>query len=186
MLYVSIDGLSQRCTTGTYILFNAFKRFTFDCTYTGSLGDVLYSRADISFNGRFIQEYDSNNIEFSFAVNADKMCVIAPAAERIPQWMAIFKCFNVYVWALLPIVTGICGGFWYILKQWDRHIHCYLGHSKKSDLCMVMQQIWNVMLGAITPMPRRLMERILVGSCLMANLIIVGAFQVGISMLNPG
>lgn len=135
-------------------------------------------------NGRFIQEYDSPEIEFLFTVSADKMCVIAPAAERIPQWMAIFKCFNVYVWILLPVVTTLCGGFLFILKLWGRSKRKFTGINDSFSFGSVMVQIWVIMMGGTTDLPARTMERAFVGSCLLTNVIIIGTFQVYELLLN--
>lgn len=106
------------------------------------------------------------------------MCVIAPAAERVPQWMAIFKCFNVYVWILLPVVTCLCGGFWFMLKLWAFKKRRFTGADDKLSFCEVMIEAWIIMLGASTPLPSRTMERTFVGSILLANVIIIGTFQV--------
>lgn len=115
------------------------------------------------------------------------MCIIAPAAERIPQWTAIFKCFDVYVWISLLTTTFISGCFWFLLKCW------YYYYSDKKfgktntasgrmqgvfSFRIVLGDIWKIMLGATTRMPKRNMERIFIGACLLANLIIVGTFQV--------
>lgn len=113
-----------------------------------------------------------------FSVSADKMCVIAPAAERIPQWMAIFKCFHVYVWILLPILTCLLGGFWFILKFWAYQKRTFTGLTEKASFYDILVQIFMIMLGASTTLPMRSMERYFVGSCLMANVIIIGTFQV--------
>lgn len=191
--------MHSTCTHITY--FHFLHSFLCSKINAGSIGDILYGRADISFNGRFIQEYDSTEIEFMFSTNADKMCVIAPAAERVPQWMAIFKCYNVYVWILLPVVTSICGGFWFLLKYWNyKKRQCYYNgnsvedvndgdndtdhyndggrHDENVNVCRVLGHIWMIMLGATTTMPMQTMERLFVGSCLLTNLIIIGTFQV--------
>lgn len=62
-------------------------------------------------------DYGTDEIEYMFPVFFDKLCVIAPKALRIPEWMAIFKCFDVTVWVLILIVNSICGCVWYILKE---------------------------------------------------------------------
>jgi len=84
----------------------------------GSIGDVLYGRADLSFNGRFIKNYGSNEIDFLFPVFFDQFCVIAPKALQIPQWMAIFQCFDNVVWASIMLLNLVLGTIWYLLKQW--------------------------------------------------------------------
>lgn len=48
----------------------------------------------------------------------DKFCIIVPKAMKIPDWMAVFKGFNVYVWCVIVIGNSFYGYFWYLLKQW--------------------------------------------------------------------
>lgn len=133
--------------------------------------------------------YNTTEIEFLFPVFNDKVCIIAPAAERIPQWTAIFKCFDIYVWILLLSVTFICGCFWFVLKSWAFHRKDNKVHKKSnrfiqihdiSDFQIAITDIWKVMLGASTSMPMRSMERFFIGACLLANLIIIGTFQVNL------
>lgn len=83
------------------------------------MGDVLYGKAYASFNARFIRDYGTDDIEFMTPVYFDKFCIIAPKASKIPEWMAIFKCFNVYVWCMIVVINTACGYFWYLLKRWE-------------------------------------------------------------------
>lgn len=84
---------------------------------TGTIGAVLYSQTYASFNGRFMSDYGSSNIEYMFPYYFDKLCIIAPKALKVPQWMAIFKCFNETVWLTLLLVNCACGFFWFLLKR---------------------------------------------------------------------
>lgn len=77
----------------------------------------MYRRSLASFNGRFVTEYGTNDIEYMFPYFFDKLCIIAPKALKIPQWMAIFKCYHYSVWILFLLVNAVCGWFWYILKK---------------------------------------------------------------------
>lgn len=86
-------------------------------TFTGTLGDVLYGEAEVSFNARFLLDYGTAQIEFMFPVLGDKMCIIAPSAQKIPQWTAIFKCFSVNVWITFATITCLCGCFWFLLRK---------------------------------------------------------------------
>lgn len=85
--------------------------------YAGTLGDVLYDRVDVAFNGRFMTKPESDDIEFLFPVLFDKLCIIAPKSLKIPAWMAIFKCFSVFVWCTIVVINTVCGCFWHVLKQ---------------------------------------------------------------------
>lgn len=158
-------------------------------TFTGAIGDILANRADASFNARFLIEYDTSDIEFMFPVIADKLCVIAPAAEKIPQWTAIFKCFDVYVWSSFALVTCICGGFWFMLKVWrsttikrrkinSKPIDGVIFAQEMPKFQTVLVRTWMIMLGVTTEMPSKSKERLFIAACLSANLIIFGTFQV--------
>lgn len=61
---------------------------------TGSLGYVVYDLIDLVANGMFVTEHENRNFEYTTLFFHDKICVIAPKAERVPQWLAIFKCFQ--------------------------------------------------------------------------------------------
>lgn len=160
-------------------------------SFTGTIADVLSGRADVAFNGRFLQKYGSRDIEFMLPILADKLCIIAPAAERIPQWKAIFRCFDGYCWfslALITLITSIC--FLY-LKIWQekqkmkivRQSMLYrdfkhLVVEEKESFHGVVFTTWKVMVGMTANMPFCSMERLVIGSCLLANLIISGVFEV--------
>lgn len=64
-----------------------------------------------------MSDYGTNDIEYMFPYFFDKLCIVAPKALKIPEWMAIFKCFNVTVWLSLLLVNCLCGWFWFFLKQ---------------------------------------------------------------------
>lgn len=93
--------------------------------YTGTLGDVIYNKVDATFNGRFMTKLDSNDIEYLYPVLFDRLCIISPKSMKIPAWMAIFKCFDIYVWCTIIVINTLCGYFWYILKQWQKR---YFNH----------------------------------------------------------
>lgn len=66
-----------------------------------------------------MSDYGTDEIEYMFPYYFDKLCIIAPKALKIPQWMAIFKCFHVSVWVLFLIVNCFCGWFWFLMKRAD-------------------------------------------------------------------
>lgn len=78
-------------------------------TFTGSLGDILYDRADISLNSRFVKEYGTKDIEYTFPVGFDNLCIVVPKAERLPKWLAFFRVFPLHVYlALVCVYVGSC------------------------------------------------------------------------------
>lgn len=149
---------------------------------------MLYRRVYASFNGRFVSDYGTNDIEYMFPVYSDKMCVIAPKALKVPDWIAIFKCFNVYLWILIVVVNSLCGYFWYLLKLWTSrtdNLHGAEARIKRNSsrgfnrLSVILIEMWIIMLGGVSKkLPFRSMERIFLGVCLVSNVIISGSFQV--------
>lgn len=97
-----------------YVFFMNSKTYT---NQTGSIGSVLHSKVIASFNGRFLTDYDTNDIDYMFPYYFDKLCVISPKALKIPGWMAIFKCFSITVWLSFLVVNCLCGFFWFMLKR---------------------------------------------------------------------
>lgn len=156
-------------------------------TYVGSLGDVINRVSDISINGRFIQQYNADEIEFLHPVFFDKFCIIAPKALEIPQWLAIFLCFDLQVWIVIVGITIFCGFFWYLLKKWAvrKRIKYQIQYGANEKISrdsykyiVVSIEMWLLMLGGPAQLPYRTVERLFICTCLLANLIISGTFQV--------
>lgn len=87
---------------------------------SGTIGAVLNGETYASLNGRFMSDYGTTNIEYMFPYYFDKLCIISPKALKIPQWMAIFKCFSMSVWIAILLVNCCCGLFWFLLKKSQR------------------------------------------------------------------
>lgn len=83
------------------------------------MGDVLYRQAQISFNGRFVADYGTDEIDFMYPVYFDQFCIVAPKSLKIPEWLAIFKCFSTTVWAVIIGTNVVCGCGWYLLQRWS-------------------------------------------------------------------
>lgn len=140
-----------------------------------------------SFNSRFISDYGTNDIEYLFPVYSDKMCVMAPKALKIPQWMAIFKCFDRNLWLFIIFSNTLCGYIWYLLKLCANKCtsaRITSKHSLERDSASVISiEMWIIMLGGVSKrLPHRSMERILLTVCLVSNIIIAGSFQVTIEI----
>lgn len=178
---------------------NANETYGFDRnkTFTGTLGDVLYGRADIAFNSRFFLYYGTPNIRTMFPTIGDKVCVIAPTAEKTPQWKAIFKCFDWYFWCSLYATTGITSLIYSMLKFYrEKREMKFLRESllykdfkhiiKEKDVQMqnVYGLVWKAIFGMITKLPDGTMERSLIGACLLANIIISGSMGVNFDMFH--
>lgn len=147
-------------------------------TFTGTIGDVLYQRADAAFNSRFIELYDTDDIEFLYPVFSDKFCFIAPAALQKQSWKAIFQCFKTNVWWIMFLFGLMCSMFWYGLRHtagyWRRK---YKGLRSFTVIDAALGT-FRVMLSSPIKLPVPSVERILLAGFLVANVIIVGIFQV--------
>lgn len=83
----------------------------------GTIGEVLSGRTSISFIGHFINDYGTDEMEYIFPYFFDKLCIVAPKAPRIPEWMAIFQCYDITVWLSLLSMNSFCGWFWFMLRR---------------------------------------------------------------------
>uniref|UniRef100_A0A1B0CQV0 Putative ionotropic receptor 10a n=1 Tax=Lutzomyia longipalpis TaxID=7200 RepID=A0A1B0CQV0_LUTLO len=144
-------------------------------TVTGTLGDVVYKKTDLSFNNRFVMKYKSD-VEFLYAIMTDQFCLFAPKAQLKPKWLAIFKCFTVDVWSLFVVVNLICGFVRYGIKCWEELLRWRKG--KTHPLSRILFETWNIMMSSPSILlPRRSAERSFVGFCLLMNVIFTGTFQ---------
>lgn len=142
-------------------------------TFDGALGDVLDEVVDISFTSRFIEKYGSNNIQFVLPVYSDEICVLAPSGEKIPSWTAIFRAFRLEVWLAIVFGNFACFCVWLAIKK---ILLKRIGHS--IDNGRMVLGIFSMIIAIPTTLPRMLSERLLIGTCIISNVIIIGTFQV--------
>lgn len=89
-----------------------------DGKFVGTLGAVINGDVDISFNGRFVKDYDTDGkLAFLHYISFDRVCFITPKAQRVPTWMAPLLIFNIQAWSALFGIVWINGLFWYLLRQ---------------------------------------------------------------------
>lgn len=166
-------------------------------SFSGAIGDILNGDADAAMNGRFFFNYYSPEIEFLTPTYGDKVCVIAPSAEKIPQWKTIFMCFRIYVWYAYIAITIFATAVFILLKFYEykrqRNIirQTYLYSEFKYHVVehqfsckRFILTVWKVMLGYAERMPLKTVERILIGSCLLANIILSGCFEVNMLFIR--
>lgn len=160
--------------------------------YTGTLGDVIYGRADFAFNSRFLINYGTTHIEYMSPISGDKVCVIKPATKQTPQWKAIFNCFDIYFWYAFLLITAVSSIIFPMLKYYQekqerRRIHDsmlyrdYKNIVVEQKFCVknsIFFSTWQVMIGMNSMLPFTTVERLLIGSCMLANIIIGGSFEV--------
>ena len=137
--------------------------------FTGALGDVIYRRADISLNSRFVKYYNSKDIEFSTSVLSDKVCIIVPKAWPIPRWRRMLLSFNSQLWLILLSTFMIVAGFRIILRWCHK--------SKKLHWYVIFETLQFFLLTGIHRPPKAISERCFYASCLMFCLVVINAFQ---------
>ena len=144
-----------------------------------SANAVRDDRADISFNSRFLLDYNEEAIEFIFPAFSDQFCIIAPAALEIPGWQLVFIPFATYAWLLLLIACIVCSIFWYILIQRSTIVERQITFI---HTCLFFKTILNMTLllmsAPLPNLPTKVIERVFLTFCLIFSIIIIGTFQV--------
>jgi hypothetical protein len=137
--------------------------------FTGALGDVIYKRADISLNSRFVKYYNSTDIEFSNSVLSDKMCIIVPKARPIPRWRRILLSFNSELWLILFCTFMLAASFQLILRWCHKpnEFHWYF----------IFETFQVFLLSGIHRPPKAIPQRCFYACCLMFCLVVMNAFQ---------
>ena len=138
---------------------------------------VRNDEADISFNSRFLLDYNEEAIEFLFPVFADRFCIIAPAALEVPGWQLMFIPFKPNVWLWLFTVNTLCAIFWHFLVQRKRS--CRNVKSCITDFENILLYMSTLMFSVTLPnLPKRAAERVFLAFCLIFNVVVFGTFQV--------
>lgn len=159
-------------------------------TFTGTLRDIVEKRAEIAFNSRFLVSYDTMDIRFMVPILADQVCVIIPAAERTPKWQAIIRCFDRSFWITAIIITLFTSIIHTLVKFYHEKfemdmIRDTFFYKDFKNLIVddeitvknVHTLVWSVMFGRTTILPRQTIERLIIGSCMIANVIIAGSLE---------
>jgi hypothetical protein len=87
-----------------------------DGIVTGSTGDVVYNRADISFNSRFLRSDYITDVEFTYPHDKEGFCIIVSKAEKIPEYLGLVLPFSSDLWLACAIYIIVTAAFWYVSK----------------------------------------------------------------------
>ena len=142
-------------------------------TASGTLGIVIRGEADIALNGRFLIDYGTSEIDFTSPYLTDRLCIMAPRSKRVPRYIAMFRCFDYPTWILLLLGYMVGSFVWSLLDQIfeDRnHFRCASTASRDVYFMMLAGQVSKLS-------PRTHSARILIASCLLFNVVFMGAFQ---------
>lgn len=148
-------------------------------TYVGSLGNVINNRSDISFNGRYLKDYEAENlIDFLKPTSFDKICFLTPKATRTPRLKAhLFK--SKALLALLVLITAVSCVWRYltlVLARYDKSLNPILPVS------FVLLEFCMMLLSAISAkMPRNAIQRQFIAGILLGAWYFSGIFQAALS-----
>lgn len=87
-----------------------------DGIVTGSTGDIIYDRADVSFNSRFLRFDYINDVDFTYPHDKEGFCIIVPKAERIPEYLCIFLPFRPVIWLACGVSIIVTATLWYLTE----------------------------------------------------------------------
>lgn len=151
-----------------------------DGIYFGTLGDVIYKRADISFNGRFLKDYNAKDIEFTTPIYHDQFCVLVPKALIIPAWRNIFLGFSMAAWYMIMLTAIIAGVLWWIMKA--ASLDPEPGSKGALGFCVHFMDMCLLIASRPISLSSLGRERIFVAGCLIFNMIFSGVFQVFVKL----
>lgn len=107
--YIGVDGNIMR-SLSTYLNFRLvyvetdyykYGKILENGTAVGSLGDVVRQNTDVAGNGRFMIDYGTDAIEFTYPYQNDVMCFVVPKSSKIPRWTVLLRCFSLETWLAL-------------------------------------------------------------------------------------
>ncbi|PNF27524.1 hypothetical protein B7P43_G02897 [Cryptotermes secundus] len=84
-----------------------------DGRVTGSTGDIVYNRADVSFNSRFLRYDYMNDIDFTYPHDKEGFCIIVPKARQVPEYLRLFLPFSSVLWIAYGATVMVTATFWY-------------------------------------------------------------------------
>lgn len=140
-----------------------------DGNVTGSLGQIVRGDVQFAANGRFIQDYGTERIEFTIPITTDKLCVIVPKSKRIPQWVIFFRCFSLPVWITLLGALVAATVVWYLSKFLDAHY--------RYDVSKAWLEVYSMFFSFPVKIHRRNSQILLLATCFWFNIIMMGIFQ---------
>ncbi|KAJ4446165.1 hypothetical protein ANN_12858 [Periplaneta americana] len=140
-------------------------------TFTGAMGALVWKKADISGNERYIKYYGTDKIEFTMpAFYTKKLVVIVPKAQRIATWKAISECFKFTFWIGLITVFLFSAILWYILRKLKGKVS-YV--TNVLDMVAIFLTMSLNFLTKVNSMP----QRFLLSCCLLFSLVVMCLIQ---------
>lgn len=146
-------------------------------SYVGSLGRVIYNQTDISFNGRFINDYEATGlIEFLRPIAFDDICFMTPKAKKIPKLKA--ELFEPRALIALIIVIAVISCFWRYLQITMTQNSLKLLEPVSFviiEFCMMLVS------SSISKLPKTSVQRMIVAGLLLAGCYFSEIFHAALS-----
>ncbi|KAI5745657.1 hypothetical protein M8J76_013165 [Diaphorina citri] len=140
-----------------------------DGNFTGMLGELINSRAEMGFNSIFIKNYHTTDIAFTTAFDVDDVCLVVPKSDLKPEWQGIFLAFDETTWLLIVLTYFVCVIVWYYIKSviYDSFDHALL----------VLNVFQAFILAPLHQVPKYYSEKMIFLSILLFTLVISNSFQ---------
>lgn len=84
---------------------------------TGAIGELYTRKIDVIFNNLFLKDYHVNNSVFTDVIMEDPLCVVVPAAKKIPTWMGVIRVFNWLMWVYIVVTFTVSVFVLYMLQR---------------------------------------------------------------------
>lgn len=108
-------------------------------TYTGVLGEVVYGRADVSFNSRFLNDPMIHKpYQYTLNNGLDYICFIVPKAETLTRLQILWMTFSVEVWICVAVTYALMTKSFQLFNKLNLS-----GGRKISDPFMTSLQVKN-------------------------------------------
>lgn len=115
-------------------------------------------------NSRFLRSYNTVDIEYTFPVNNDQLCMVVPKSLKIPLWKTFVHFYSNSSWYSILTSYFMCTIFWYYLNQ------------QKTFKTTVWQCI-SYLTGIPIKIKPSINQHAFLISCLFFNIIIFGIIQ---------
>ncbi|XP_049961916.1 ionotropic receptor 21a-like [Schistocerca serialis cubense] len=143
---------------------------------TGTDGDVMFERADIAPNTRYIIVERLKVHGYTYPHDKEDLCILVNKSSRIPQYLNIILPFAIIAWMTILLSMPFTAFFWSLIRRFGN------GSSRAEKFACVyinsFLKIFSVFLSIAVPsLPSVGRERILFVMWTFFSLIITNTFQ---------
>lgn len=106
-------------------------------SYTGVLGEVVYGRADVSFNARFLNDpIIDKAYRYTRYNGLDFICFVVPRANSLSKFKMLWKTFTFEVWLCVAITYAMMFNSFHFFNKFN-----IFDNRKFSDPFMTTLQV---------------------------------------------